>query len=210
MGCGHILRTGCRLPGLTFSSSVPERGHSFLSFPDFLWAHRSGNSAPLRPTRLLLSWDLPRCIGHPPRMQTLATPHPVALCRAPNKTGQQEKVKQMSYLIVSWNSLGSGFTRQAFPPLELGLALATPVAKTWDAGGGALRPQWGRWPGSNYWASLVRADTLRMTPSAAFALLPSCPLSVQLDHFCPCHNASSARTRTPRALQAPSKTLLPD
>jgi hypothetical protein len=33
-------------------SDVREFGHSFLSFPDFLWAHRSGNSSPLRPTRL--------------------------------------------------------------------------------------------------------------------------------------------------------------
>jgi hypothetical protein len=44
----------CHAPGFTSSPSVPELGHSFLSFPDFLWAHRSGNSAPLRPTRLLL------------------------------------------------------------------------------------------------------------------------------------------------------------
>src|SRR5258707_8519882 len=35
-------------------SDIPELGHSFLSFPHFLWAHRSGNSSPLRPTRLLL------------------------------------------------------------------------------------------------------------------------------------------------------------
>ncbi len=35
-------------------SDAPELGHSFLSLPYFLWAHRSGNSSPLRPTRLLL------------------------------------------------------------------------------------------------------------------------------------------------------------
>ncbi len=32
-------------------SDVPELGHSFLSFPDFLWAHRSGNSSPVIPLR---------------------------------------------------------------------------------------------------------------------------------------------------------------
>ena len=41
-------------------SDVPEFGHSFLSFPDFLWAHRSGNSSLLRPTRLLLCWFRPQ------------------------------------------------------------------------------------------------------------------------------------------------------
>src|SRR6266851_9450033 len=40
------------------------------------------------------------------------------------------------------------------------LALATPVAKTCDAGGGALRSQRRQWPGSDYWANLVRAGTL--------------------------------------------------
>ncbi len=45
---------------------VPELGHSFLSFPDFLWAHRSGNSSPLRPTRLLLSRFLARQHGSLP------------------------------------------------------------------------------------------------------------------------------------------------
>src|SRR6266851_682754 len=40
------------------------------------------------------------------------------------------------------------------------LALATPVAKTCDAGGGALRSQRREWPGTDYWANLVRAGTL--------------------------------------------------
>src|SRR2546422_996938 len=42
-----------RSPGFPLSDA-PELGHSFLSLPYFLWAHRSGNSSPLRPTRLLL------------------------------------------------------------------------------------------------------------------------------------------------------------
>jgi len=40
------------------------------------------------------------------------------------------------------------------------LALATPVAKTCDAAGGAFRPHWREWPGRDYWANLVRAGTL--------------------------------------------------
>ena len=40
------------------------------------------------------------------------------------------------------------------------LELATPVAKTCDAGGGALRSQRREWPGADYWANLVRAGTL--------------------------------------------------
>ena len=40
------------------------------------------------------------------------------------------------------------------------LVLATPVAKTCDAGGGALRSKRREWPGTDYWANLVRAGTL--------------------------------------------------
>src|SRR5882724_2259147 len=54
------------------------------------------------------------------------------------------------------------------------LELATPVAKTCDAGGGA-RLGGSDQPGTDYWANLVRAGNLRMPPSATFALLPSCP-----------------------------------
>src|SRR5580704_8487888 len=55
------------------------------------------------------------------------------------------------------------------------LALATPVAKTCDAGGGALRSERREWPGTDCLANLVRAPSLRMPPSATSALLPSCP-----------------------------------
>jgi len=53
----------------------------------------------------------------------------------------------MSYLIVSWNSSGSGFTRQAFPPLKhVRFPLATPGTEACDAMGGAFRPQWRELP----------------------------------------------------------------
>ena len=53
----------------------------------------------------------------------------------------------MSYLIVSWNSSGSGFTRQAFPPLKhVRFPLATPGTEACDAIGGAFRPHWREWP----------------------------------------------------------------
>jgi hypothetical protein len=39
---------------LRLSEGVPELRHFFSFFSRFLWAHRSGNSSPLRPTRLLL------------------------------------------------------------------------------------------------------------------------------------------------------------
>jgi hypothetical protein len=51
------------------------------------------------------------------------------------------------YLIVSWNSSGSGFTRQAFPPLKhVRFPLATPGTEACDAMGGAFRPQWRELP----------------------------------------------------------------
>ncbi len=51
------------------------------------------------------------------------------------------------YLYVKWNSFGLRACPPTFPTLEHGLfALATPVAKTCDAGGGALRPKWREWP----------------------------------------------------------------
>ena len=53
----------------------------------------------------------------------------------------------MSDLIVSWNSSGSGFTRQAFPPLKhVRFPLATPGTEACDAMGGAFRPQWRELP----------------------------------------------------------------
>jgi hypothetical protein len=53
----------------------------------------------------------------------------------------------MSYLIVSWNSSGSGFTRQVFPPLKhVRFPLATPGTEACDAMGGAFRPQWRELP----------------------------------------------------------------
>src|ERR1700693_412689 len=63
--CRSVLRA-------VLASDDPETGHFLFFFPHFLWAHRSGNSSPLRPTRLLLSWDLPQIIRHPPRVQALA------------------------------------------------------------------------------------------------------------------------------------------
>src|SRR5258708_25734238 len=53
----------------------------------------------------------------------------------------------MSDLIVSWNSSGSGFTRQAFPPLKhVRFPLPTPGTEACDAMGGAFRPQWRELP----------------------------------------------------------------
>src|SRR5260221_1691910 len=53
----------------------------------------------------------------------------------------------MSDLIVSWNSSGSGFTRQAVPPLKhVRFPLATPGTEACDAMGGAFRPQWRELP----------------------------------------------------------------
>src|SRR5260370_36909073 len=51
-------------------------------------------------------------------------------------------------------------------------ALASPIAKACDAGGGALRSYRREWPGTDYWANPIQAVPLRM-PSATFALLPS-------------------------------------
>jgi hypothetical protein len=51
------------------------------------------------------------------------------------------------YLIVSWNSSGTGFTRQAFPPLKhVRFPLATPGTEACDAMGGAFSPQWRELP----------------------------------------------------------------
>jgi hypothetical protein len=62
-------------------------------------------------------------------------------CRKENGAERKGKNK-MSYLIVSWNSSGSGFTRQAFPPLKhVRFLLATPGTEACDAMGGAFRPQ---------------------------------------------------------------------
>lgn len=73
-------------------SDVPEFGHSFLSFPDFLWAHRSGNSSPLRPTRLLLCWFRPQQRWVPSNNADASLRlHAPSLSLAPNKTGQKER-----------------------------------------------------------------------------------------------------------------------
>jgi hypothetical protein len=40
------------------------------------------------------------------------------------------------------------------------VSLAPPETEACDAGGGALRSQWRERPGTDYWANLVRADTL--------------------------------------------------
>jgi hypothetical protein len=69
----------------------------------------------------------------------------------------------MSYRLVSWNSSGSGFTRQAFPPLKhVRFPLATPGTEACDAMGGAFRPQSRELP----------AIVLRLS-------LPCCPKPVQ-------------------------------
>ena len=60
LGDERILRTAPISSPRLVLPNVPELGHSFLSLPDFLWAHSSGNSSPLRPTRLLLSRLLTR------------------------------------------------------------------------------------------------------------------------------------------------------
>jgi hypothetical protein len=79
--------------------------------------------------------------------------HPLALGAAasrfsvPQENGARKGEKFMSYLIVSWNSSGSGFTRQAFPPLKhVRFPLATPGTEACDAMGGAFRPQWRELP----------------------------------------------------------------
>jgi hypothetical protein len=53
------------------------------------------------------------------------------------------------------------------------LELATPVAKTCDAGGGALRPKWRERPSRAIRRVLPERVTLGMLPAALFALLPS-------------------------------------
>src|SRR5713101_2280395 len=54
IGTLRIAPSGCL--GLPFfSPDIPEPGHFLFFFPYFLWAHRSGYSSPLPPTRLLLS-----------------------------------------------------------------------------------------------------------------------------------------------------------
>ena len=88
------------------SSARVSFSSTFMSFDiylfssRFLWAHRSSNSSPLRPTRLLLSWDLPRIIGHPPRMQTLTSDStPPRSLSCPKENGAERKGKnKMSYL----------------------------------------------------------------------------------------------------------------
>jgi hypothetical protein len=49
----HFQPPSMLYPGLLLPDDS-ETGHFLFFFPHFLWAHRSGNSSPLRPTRLLL------------------------------------------------------------------------------------------------------------------------------------------------------------
>jgi hypothetical protein len=67
----------------------------------------------------------------------------------------------MSYLIVSWNSSVSGFTRQAFPLLKhVRFPLATPGTEACDAIGGAFRPQWRELPASVRFVTSVLPETV--------------------------------------------------
>lgn len=53
-GAWHGSNAVAPPPGPPSSPRFVSFDISFLSSPDFLWAHRLGNSSPLRPTRLLL------------------------------------------------------------------------------------------------------------------------------------------------------------
>src|SRR5437879_6986793 len=84
-----------RRTGVTHSPRFLSFDISFLSFPDFLWAHRSGNSSPLRPTRLLLCWFRPQQHWVPPTMQTLASDSTLPrFLSCPKENGAERKVKQ--------------------------------------------------------------------------------------------------------------------
>ena len=69
---------------------------------------------------------LPKCRPSPWEQTPLAF-------ECPNYKGGKWRNKIM-YVIVSWNSSGSGFTRQAFPPLKhVRFPLATPGTEACDA-----------------------------------------------------------------------------
>jgi hypothetical protein len=125
-------------------SDVPEFGHSFLSFPDFLWAHRSGNSSPLRPTRLLLCRFRPQQHWVPSNNgdASLRLHAPSLSVVPPRKTGQKEKVKTKCPIYMLSGIAFSAVRSPTVPSLEHGLSsLAAPGTEACDAVGGAFRPQ---------------------------------------------------------------------
>jgi hypothetical protein len=91
-------------------SDVSALGHSFLSSPDFLWAHRSGNSSPLRPTRLLLYRFRPQQHRVPSNKADASLRlHAPSLSVVPQrKRGRKKGKNKMSYLYVKWNSFRCG------------------------------------------------------------------------------------------------------
>jgi hypothetical protein len=98
-------------------------------------------------------------------MQPLASGAEALALGCLKKMGQKKRKYKRSYLIASWNSSGSGFTRQAFPPLKhVRFPLATPETEACDAMGGAFRPQWREVP----------AIVLRLS-------LPCCPKRSRID-----------------------------
>jgi hypothetical protein len=110
---------------------------SFFLFPIF-FAHRSGSSSPLRPTRLLLSRFHPHWV--PPKADACLRLHAPRSLVPQRKRGREKGKNKMSYLYVKWNRFGLRFARRRFRHESMVcLALAPPVAKTCDAGGGALR-----------------------------------------------------------------------
>jgi hypothetical protein len=113
MGCDHASNRAAMLRVFTFSPSVPELGHSVLSFPDFLWAHRSGNSSPLRPTRLLLCRFRPQQHWVPSNNAdaSLRLQAPSLSLVPQRKRGRKKGKNKMSYLYVKWNSSGLRFAR---------------------------------------------------------------------------------------------------
>ncbi len=78
-----------RLSSLTFVCC----SYTPLFQPPLSWAHRSGNSCPLRPTRLLLSRLRPQHHWVPPRMQPLACDsQPPRSLSCPQETGAENEV----------------------------------------------------------------------------------------------------------------------
>src|SRR6266446_959462 len=90
----HVSPSSIRCPGFVLSD-VPELQHFLFFFPHFLWAHRSGNSSPLRPTRLLLCRFRPQHHWVPSNKAdaSLRLHAPSLFVVPPKKTGQKEKVK---------------------------------------------------------------------------------------------------------------------
>src|SRR6266404_3452719 len=112
IGAWPLARRVSLASALFFERTLYPSGHSrrsFLSFPDFLWAHRS--VIPLRSGLRVFCFvgSALNNTGFPPTKQTLASDSTsLALCRAPKKTGQKEKVKTKCLIYVKWNSLGCG------------------------------------------------------------------------------------------------------